>query len=451
MSDYRHFLPYQIRWLKDKSAVKIWEKSRRIGATYVQSYEDVEDCIAERVPAVWFSSADESAAKEYIDYCAMWVNMFQAVAENLGQVVIDSNNNIKAFVIQFANGTKIHALSSNPKAFRSKGGKVVLDEFAHHDNPDKMWTAAKPCTTWGFPLRILSTHNGTNCLFYKFVEAIKKGKRLRWSLHTTTIHTAVNEGLVDKIYGHATTKEDREGWLKETEEDCFDTDTWLQEYCCIAVDEASAFLTYEMLSSVEMDNILCDLLDIRSDMYLGMDIGRRKDLSVIWLLEKLGHIKYTRKVIVMEKTPFHIQRATLEEVMALSTFRRGCIDETGLGMQLAEEALLKFGKYRVEPISSTNTAKEFMAYGVKNAIEDRELYIPSDFKIREDLHSIKKFTTAAGHIRFDVAANSKLDSHADRFWGLALANHAATNKQQSDIPEVASRGRREAQTIVERF
>ena len=32
-----YFLPYQQRWLDDKSKIKIWEKSRRIGATYVQT------------------------------------------------------------------------------------------------------------------------------------------------------------------------------------------------------------------------------------------------------------------------------------------------------------------------------------------------------------------------------------------------------------------------------
>lgn len=31
----KYFLPYQQRWLNDNSKVKIWEKSRRIGATYV--------------------------------------------------------------------------------------------------------------------------------------------------------------------------------------------------------------------------------------------------------------------------------------------------------------------------------------------------------------------------------------------------------------------------------
>ena len=116
------FLPYQLRWLNDKSKVKIWEKSRRIGATYVQSYEDVRDCVYKRVPAVWFSSADESAAREYIDYCEQWTKLFNVAAKSLGEVIIDNDKDIKAFVIEFNNGTKIHALSSNPKGFRSKGG-----------------------------------------------------------------------------------------------------------------------------------------------------------------------------------------------------------------------------------------------------------------------------------------------------------------------------------------
>ena len=55
----KYFMPYQLDWLNDDSPVKIWEKSRRIGATYVQSYEDVRDCVLKKVPSVWFSSADD--------------------------------------------------------------------------------------------------------------------------------------------------------------------------------------------------------------------------------------------------------------------------------------------------------------------------------------------------------------------------------------------------------
>ena len=72
---------------------------------------------------------DRSAAREYIDYCKQWATLFNIAAKDLGEQILDSDKDIKAYVIAFSNGTKIHALSSNPKGFRSKGGKVVLDEL----------------------------------------------------------------------------------------------------------------------------------------------------------------------------------------------------------------------------------------------------------------------------------------------------------------------------------
>jgi phage FluMu gp28-like protein len=447
MNESRYFLPYQIRWLKDQSPIKIWEKSRRIGATYVQGYEDVREA-AQNKWDTWFSSADESAAREYILYCAKWAKLFDKAAQYLGSVVLDSEKDIKAYVVTFANGRRINALSSNPKAFRSKGGKVILDEFAWHEDAETLWAAARPCITWGFPLRILSTHNGTNCRFYKFIDGIKKGK-LNWSHHITDIFLAVKEGLVDRILRRKTNDKDKEAWLKEQRESCFDENTWLQEYCCIPVDEASAFITYEMLSSVERDDLMLPLELITGDLYGGMDIGRKKDLSVIWLIEKLGHIKYTRLVKVMEKAPFSVQRETLFEILKHPRMRRFCIDATGIGMQLSEEAQDAFGKYKVEAVTFTNTVKEDMGYGLKNSIEDRLLYLPADFEIREDFHSIRKITTSSGNIRFDVAA-SEARGHADRFWACALANHAASDKSSGPI-FIASRKRREAVDLTRGF
>lgn len=69
--------------------------------------------------------------------------------------------------------------------FVQKAGKTVLDEFAHHKNPMMMWRAAKPCITWGYPLRILSTHNGQQALFFRFIAQILKGE-LNWSASQNT-------------------------------------------------------------------------------------------------------------------------------------------------------------------------------------------------------------------------------------------------------------------------
>ena len=429
-----HFLPYQERWLEDNSKIKIWEKSRRIGATYVQAYEDVRDCVHNKVPAVWFSSADESAAREYIAYCEQWTKMFDMTAKSLGYIVIDSEKDIKAHVIEFANGTKIHALSSNPKGFRSKGGKVVIDEYAHHNNPDELWAAARPCITWGYPLRILSTHNGQSCRFYRFVDLIKQGK-LDWSLHTTPIQLAVDEGITDKIYGKKTTLDEKEEWLEEQRKNCFDDYTWRQEYCCDAVDEACAFLPYDLIVSCELEGLYKELEEAQGDLFVGMDVARRHDLSVIWVLEKLGNVNYTRMVKVIEKTPFYIQEEILSNILKCSGVRFCCIDETGNGMHLAENMKLKFGEGKVETISLSAKAEEEIAYNLRINFESKTVYIPPEHEIREDLHSVKRQPSTSRYIKFKVES-SETDGHADRFWALALALYAAKNC--SDDPFIYS-------------
>jgi len=417
------FLPYQARWLNDISRIKVWEKSRRIGATWTQSYEDVSDCIAKPGLQVWFSSADLTAAMEYIDYAEDWAKLHQRVSVKvLGEQVIDEKKGVKALVLEFSNGSRIHALSSNPKAFRSKGGKVVWDEAGWHDDADAMWKAIRPCIMWGYTLRILSTHNGTSSKFYRFVQDIK-AKRLRWSLHTTPITLAVEEGLADKILGHRLTAAERDQWLKDEHDDCGDEDAWQQEYCCQATDTNSSFLTYDEISACEDPNSLIpDLSVVAGDLTVGFDVARVIDLSVIATLESYGGIAWTRQMIEMSNTKFGIQRETLWNTLRHPKLRRGCIDRTGIGMQMSEETQEEFGKYRIEPMTFTPGVKEDLAYGLRRKIEDRAIRIPPDFKLREDLHSIKKIVTASGAIRFDAARSE--NGHADRFWALAMAIHA---------------------------
>ncbi|GMU86296.1 MAG: hypothetical protein AMXMBFR48_15380 [Ignavibacteriales bacterium] len=443
-----HFLPYQLRWLHDPSPIKIWQKSRRIGATYVQSFEDVYDIITNpKVNQVWFSSADDSAAKEYILYCTKWAQLFNVVAEDMGETFLDEKKDITVYQIRFPKNRRITALSSNPKAFRSKGGKVVLDEFAHHSDAPALWKAAKPAITWGYPLRMLSTHHGTTSLFNRFCDQIKKGK-LHWSMHTTDIFTAANEGLVSRILNKEVSEEEIKEWLKKEEEDSFDRVTWLEEYCVLPSDENSSFLSYELIQSCESDTTLSDpRAESRGEFYLGIDIGRKKDLTCIWTLEKLGDLKYTRDVRILEKMPFNKQRDILYGIIETLKPRRVCIDATGLGMQLAEETKTKFG-HIIEPVSFTNKVKEELAFTLLSNFQDKRVVIPSEHAIREDLHSVRKITTAANNIRFDVN-QSEVSGHADRFWSLALALHAASTNSGPMI--IKTGHRRQSYKLLQGF
>src|SRR5690606_6128089 len=104
---------------------------------------------------------------------------------------------------------------------------------------------------------------------------------------------------------------------------------------------------------------------------------------------------------------------------------RICIDATGMGIGWADDAQDQFGEHRVEAVNFSAQVKEALAYPLKGAMEDRTLRIPDDVTIRADLRKVQKVTTAAGNVRF--VAESTPDGHADRFWALALAQHAASH------------------------
>lgn len=425
----QYFLPYQQAWLKDQSRFKVVEKSRRVGMTYVQAYEDVRDAAREGGIDVWFSSADESAAKEYIRYCEQWAKLYDIAARSLGEVVIDHKDDVKALVIEFASGKRIHALSSNPKSFRSKGGKLVLDEFAFHKQPEEMWKAAIPIITWGFPVRVLSTYNGKGNRYYRIVSEARKALegdgKSKFKLHTITIEDAVAQGLVDKIYGHQASAEERAAFLADCREAAGDEETYLQEYMCVPVDEATAWLTWELITAAEHPDAGNPALYAGGDCYVGMDIGRRRDLTVIWVLEKVGDVMWTREVIRMKSKSFAEQDAALDRVFNSYRVRRACIDQTGIGEKPVEDAQRRYGSTRVEGVIFSGTSKQHLATLVKQAYEDHKARTPEDRAVRESHHAVRKIMTVAGNPRFD-ADRSEL-GHADEFWAHALAMHAAEN------------------------
>lgn len=434
MSDLSFFLPYQIRYLNDHSRYKIVEKSRRIGGTYMQSYEDVEDVVIKReytpgrpVEKVYFSSKDEDAGKEYIDYCAYWLRVFNAAASKPYEEVIDEKEGITARVIKLKDGQKIHSLSSAPTAFNSKGGKIVWDEAALHKAQIAMWSGAQPAALWGYPIRILSTHKGKKSLFYKFVQDTLRGKT-GWALHRIPIQLAVAEGLVDKIFGRPTTDQERQSWLEEVRRNCRLEEIWQEDYCCNPQDSTTAFLPYELLTPVETPGILLPfehLCFLPGELYAGWDVARKKDLSVVHIIQKLGPLRLSRYIHRMEKTRFSIQYEFADKVMSLRNLRRMCIDQSGMGLPVTERCQEKHGTFRVEDVTMTNKVKEDLAVNGKSLIEDRYARIPDEEIIRESFHSIQKEVTTAGYVRFDADRTEEI-GHADDFWAWTLALHAVS-------------------------
>ena len=429
------FLPFQAKWIKDQSRIKLMEKSRQIGISWSTAYGADERASAQGARFdEWVSSRDDIQARLFIEDCKLWAGIMNLAAKDLGEVVIDAKDKLTAYVLQFASGRRIHSMSSNPDAQAGKRGSRVLDEFALHKDQRKLWAIAYPGITWGGSMEVISTHRGSHSFFNSLIrEAREKGNPKRISLHRVTLQDALDQGFLYKLQ-QALPADAEQQDMDEAEyfdyikNGCADQESFDQEYGCLPADDNAKFLEYELITACEYSGGTDWERGLQGPftgrLYCGVDIGRKKDLTVLWVVEQLGDVFYTRHVETMEKMRKSAQEAILWPWFEICD--RICIDSTGLGIGWADDAQDKFGEYRVEAVTFTGQVKEALAYPLRGAMEDRTLRIPDDPLIRSDLRKVQKTVTAAGNIRF--VAESTPDGHADRFWALALALHAGSGE-----------------------
>ena len=430
-------MPYQTAWRRDSARLRICQKSRQIGLSYVDSYDSVLKAALVTGRDVWVMSRDEAQAKQYIRYCKRWANVLHYAAEDFGERVftLKDGKAAKVQVLAFASGFSIYALSSNPDAIVGKTGHVKLDEFALHKDQRTLYAVAKPVIQWGGTLSIISTHRGIGTIFNKIITEIReKGNRMGWSLHTIPIQTAVEQGLVERINASNTRRrggtskpEMREEWLRRQRAECIDEEQWLQEYCCIPANEAAAFISYELVDSCTEADCLKGfsyLAECPNRLFLGVDVARKKDLCVLDVGEKIGDVVWDRLRLELLNRRFSEIEEELYPLLKLRQVKRACIDATGLGLQLAERARERFpGK--IEPITFTASVKEELAVSFKVELEKRQVRLADDDKLRSDLRGIRKEVTLSGNVRY---AGEIEGSHCDRFWAKALRQHAARQK-----------------------
>lgn len=444
-------LPYQSRWVRDRSRLKLMEKSRQIGISWGTAYELVSTTSQAGARFDdWVSSRDDLQARLLIQDCKAFAEILNIGAQDLGQQVIDDEKKHSAYVLRYANGRQTHSLSSNPDAQAGKRGRRVFDEFALHPDPRKLYSIGLPGITWGGSLELISTHRGSANFFNELIQEIKhKGNPKKFSLHTVTLQTALQQGFLYKLQCKLAPEDPRQGmdegeYFSMVRSECADEESFLQEFCCVPADDNSAFLSYDLIAGCEYaatenwERTIEELKTCENSLYLGVDVGRLHDFTVFWILEKVGGVFFTRAIIELRNTPFFEQEAVFDEIMALPKIVRACVDRTGIGHQFAENGARRWG-YRVEPVVFTPQVKMELAYPLRAHFEDRNVRIPNRPAIRSDLRAIKKETTASGNIRF--TADSGKNGHSDRFWALGLALHAGKSGGEPFLPVPWSGGR----------
>jgi phage FluMu gp28-like protein len=443
-------LDYQRDWAFDASRFKIGCWARQTGKSFTTAEETIRDSYSRQTTWVTLS-AGERQALEWLAKAQEWTKAYGVAIADYQELRDSSEALMKKAEIRLPNGSRIIAIPSNPDTARGYSANLTLDEFAFHEKPQEIWRAIYPSVSnplrGQYKIRIVSTPNGKGNRFADLMEkAVDRAPgqsevpRGKWSRHMIDIYTAVARGLPVDVDELRAGLDDPEGWA--------------QEYECQFLDSSSVLLPYEVIAGIE--NALATLsmppeywMSSGPPVDLGIDFGRKKNLTVCWALEDIGGVYgMTKEVLELRDTPTDQQVDILR--MRLRRCRRASLDYTGPGVGLGDYLVKEFGEWnpakhlygKVELCTFSQTLKQEIFSKLRMEADKRMLGVPVSRVIREDLHSVHRITTASGNITYSAPLVD--GSHADRCTALALAVRARSNPTgsfgYSRVPRV--RGRR---------
>lgn len=437
-------------------------KSRRVGFSFISAIKSVSEAIypgINRYQMVFLSYNLADAMNKIRDAREALMNLPDGWAKTLRT---DSKTALEFW--DKGNKSVSQILSLPATSVRGFGtanehGGVMMDEGATIPDAERVYTAVLPSMSRGGKFSIGGTPEDQSGLFYDIktnLEKYKSFKRVEipwwWSANLCTdVKTAI------KIAPSLNTFERVETFGSENLKDIFlniGIRQFKQEYEMIFTDESEAFISLEMirsctpqevpqyeyqdiselLSGVNIDNIPIGMdksgtviygdvrapafdPEIHGELYAGWDMGRTKDASIFTLIGYKDGLKHLWMTYELKNKKFDEQKAFAELAMNSLPIRDFLIDRNGLGMDFAEWAETKFPT-RAHGINFTNETKAQMANVVYLGCERMEYVFPKNRKLEADLHCIRKTKTAMRYDRYD---GSTKDSHADRFWSLALA------------------------------
>lgn len=419
--DLEIFLPYQKKWLEDKSSLKIIEKNRRCGI----SWTDAADSVLDAAPShgwsnTYYMSFNKDNCRQYIEDVGEWAKKFgEAISEievKEEPLLDDEDKSITTFRITFASGAEVMGLPGVPRSLRSKQGNVVIDEAGFFDDFEGVMKAALALVMWGGRIRVISTHNGDDSPFNQLIKNIKSGKETEWSLHRITFREAIAQGLFKRI---CLTKGDV--WTQEKEDEFVEKmyriygdnadeeldviprvsggryfSRGLLDFCTVDKEEVSIcrfecsdsflhkseFIKTKQIKDFFNREIKPVLAGCKSQVYFGNDFGRSGDLSTYWITQEQNRTSLSTVMLIeLKNVPFEQQQYFSDLITDCLDERHilggGALDSRGNGQQIAEHGTLR---HPGAVIGVMETNAWYAKYGseLHGLMESKEFTVPDD-------------------------------------------------------------------------
>ena len=312
---------FQKNWMSGKDRLNITAKSRRIGYSFCKAIEKLIRAHVNSNYTCQFISYCQEDAKEKIKVAR---EVYEFIPKEYRKELKSDSKTVLEFYDK--GGKTISRLLSLPcRAPRGKEGDLVLDEFAHFPDEEPIYIAALPVITGGYQLDLGTTPLGIKNLFAKIFNDNDlypnyiRDKICWWE----SFRLSANLKRSVKEAPMMTTEERVKKFGTDELQLIFkslDIESFKQEYECLFIDEATAFIPLSMIKAcIPSKPEIYEYKTIEEFMrqydrvehglvYLGYDVGRLKHSSELTILTKKDDNLTVRASISFQQTPFDKQQ-----------------------------------------------------------------------------------------------------------------------------------------------
>ena len=390
--------PYQKEFITNPSKRKIWISSRQIGKSWTIAFILVRKALEKKNGLTLCISVNSRSASEIIKKCSQFAEAVKTLSK--GAITYQS-----AFDhITFSNGSRILSLPSTSDGLRGwTASCVCVDEAAFVYKLDEIMQGISPTLTRdpNAELILTTTPAGMNGPFYEMYSRALDDEQ--WYVQTTTIHDAIQNGLVVD--------------LDSLHSLCPDKDIFAQEYECKFMSSYGSLIDLDIIDWYD------EMPKGNHENYLGMDIGSTSDRSAIVTAKRILDITYIDDIVMLSKTSYEEQLKIVKEMHALNNYSSGYIDKTGIGSAFAEFCTKQISS-RLKGLQFTVANKTPMFEQLRSQIFEHKIKFNKKLKklIEDDFRNVQRIVTESGQIRY-VAGHDQ-NGHSDATSAIVLALQA---------------------------
>lgn len=423
--------PYQAEFLRDPSPLKVIRWCRRAGKTTVMSGDDIYFAAHnpnstiivtmpkfQQVKGIYFQG--EGGLHAHLG--RMSAKCYDALIEDQLQTII-----------RFRNGSRILAETPTPSTIRGYGpSKISIDEMCFIRRDKDLWLSALlPMTLTGIVyINVASTPWNKDSIYHKmcFDESFRA---FSGNIHE---HDPPRYFLTwrDVLKPNGPLDQHQVEVMKEQYSG--DPWRWKREMESTFVDDETAFLPSSLIIKCQNDQLEFVTFEdnLEGEFYVGWDLGRERDHSVVAILDKKPHfLQLVHCKQFSLGTPYVSVMAYIKSICDRWRYVRAVYyDHTGT--KGIDEQIEKAGFPGVKGIDFTRPVKHGMAMTLKQLmmtpresdrglpVEDagRKFELPYDQDVQAELNVVLWEQSPGSEIySFSHPEGSK----DDRFWAIALA------------------------------